>query len=165
MDARRYALALSPEQALEALQAGLATRDVVNRGTDIHVDVVETADGLVLHGHGLKFTARIGIELVATDRGATVELRRVPPRLHGVAEFRPMVAVGLWSAFVIGTISPSVAVVVLLVHSLLVGSIWLVQRRRVAAVNDALVSLVWSVWAPALQERSPGMYRRLASSA
>lgn len=162
MHARRYELALSPEEASAALEAALLTRDVHSAEDDIHVDVVARAGQVELRGQSQSsFTARIEVALEATSGGCTFSLRRVPPRLHAVAEFGSLVAVGLLSAGFVAMVSPWVALGVLAVDLLLVGTLWLFERRKIAAINDTLVSLVWSAWAPALQDRSPGMYRGL----
>ncbi len=88
-------------------------------------------------------------------------LQKVPPRLRDVAEFRRILIVAALSLLTIAWFSPLVASWVLGIQALCVAVVWLLNRRGIALVNDALVGLVWRAWAPALRSHAPGVYRGL----
>lgn len=102
------------------------------------------------------------VELKATAHGWAFSLRRIPPRFTKTVAFRDaliVAALGLLAMLQTGLFPLMLYVCITTAQLLVAGVYWLVHRRGVAAVNDALINLVWSVWAPSLEDASPGMYR------
>lgn len=175
MDARRYTLRLPPN---EAIQAFLQSEQVkaLHEGTLAASGgvVVGVASGrpnaVVLEAKRIKqgvsfsspLTARVSVELEATERGSAFALRPIPPRFTKTVEFRGVVVVAaLTAGFFLqtGTIAITLILWVLAIQFVIAMIYWLVHRRSIAAVNKTLVNLVWSAWAPALEDGAPGMYR------
>lgn len=175
MDEQRYELALTPNEALEKfgdaeLVDALYGGGLHAAGGEVRGSVTTGHNNLVVEAQRFRaiqlcvpLTARVEVDLEPTERGSAFTLRRVPPKLRRVAEFRRIIVVGVLSVAAVAWVSPLAAAAVLAVQILVVGLVWLINRRGIRAVNDTLVSLIWTVWAPALRDDGPGMYRGLAA--
>ncbi|MCR9162940.1 MAG: hypothetical protein ACE37F_14575 [Nannocystaceae bacterium] len=176
MQEKRYELTLTPTQAI----AMFSEAEVVDAlyggglqaaGGEVRGSVITREDRLVLEAKRFRsfqwcvpLTARVEVDLESTERGASFSLRRIPPRLHEVAEFRRVLIVAFVSFAAVAWFSPLVAAAVLTTQLVAVALVWLINRRGIRAVNDMLVSLVWTVWAPALRDSSAAVYRGLAAA-
>ena len=175
MDARRYALRLAPQEAIQAFleseQVKALHEGKLPASGGVVVGVASARpNAVVLEAKRIKqsfsfsspLTARVCVELEATERGSAFSLKPIPPRFTKTVEFRGVVTVAaLTAAFLLqaGTVMLTTVLWVFAIQFLVVVIYWLVHRRSIAAVNKTLVNLVWSAWAPALEDGAPGMYR------
>lgn len=177
MQEQRYELALTPTEALDtfsdaAVVDALYGGDLHAAGGALRGSVATQGTTLVLRAQRFRpfqlcmpLTASVEVDLHPAAWGSTFTLRRIPARLRGVAEFRRILIVGLLSVAAVAWVSPIAAAAVFAVQLVVVALVWLINRRGIRAVNDTLVSLIWTVWAPALRDDAPGVYRGLAAPA
>lgn len=172
-DQRAYTLALSPSEAVELLVDSEAVGELYDGTQSVQGGAVS---GMVTHGEdwvelsGIRadsfpvlsqFTARMRIELTAGENGTTFTLRKMPARLTAVDEFRSLAVVALASLIAAGYFSVPIGIIVGLIQIAIVGLVWLMNRRSVAAVNDYLCNIAWKAWAPALKSGPADAYRSL----
>ncbi len=175
MDARRYALRLPPNQAIKAFldseQVDALREGRLAASDGVVVGVVSARpNGVVLEARRITqrfsfsapLTARVCVELEATERGSAFSLKPIPPRFTKTVEFRGVATVAALTAmflFQASMVTFTTILWTLAIQFLVAAIYWLVHKRSIAAVNKTLVNLVWSAWAPALEDGAPAMYR------